>query len=199
MVEISLLESDAQPSQTQLYAALGKLLEDAGSAMDRDQGIAKDFIARARSLLRSKVEPGSAGAESSRVFRGGLAPWQMRRVKAHIDANLTRTLLVSEVAQVAKLSTSHFCRAFKVSFAETPHAYINRRRIEHAQGMMRTTGEPLSQIALACGLCDQAHFSRVFRRVMGLPPNEWRRRWPRSSNNILAQRIESARLAAVGD
>src|SRR5262249_1506686 len=80
-----------------------------------------------------------------------------------------------DVARITQLSTSHFCRAFKTSFGETPRAYILRRRVERAQELMLTTKEPLSQIALACGLCDQAHFSRVFRRIVGETHNAWRR------------------------
>jgi AraC-like DNA-binding protein len=73
------------------------------------------------------------------------------------------------------LSSSHFSRAFKESYSETPHAHIVRRRIERAAKLMLTTDEPLSRIALACGLCDQAHLTKLFRRGTGQPPAAWRR------------------------
>jgi AraC family transcriptional regulator len=75
------------------------------------------------------------------------------------------------------LSYSHFNRAFKVSFNETPTAYIMRQRVRLAQEKMLSTGHPLSRVALECGLCDQAHFSRMFRRVVGQSPRLWRRQF----------------------
>src|SRR5262249_17231416 len=107
----------------------------------------------------------------------GLAPWQVSRVKAHIETGLTSALRIHDLAPIAQLSASHFCRAFKHSFGETLHAYVVRRRIERALDLMVTTDRSLNQIARACGLCDQAHFSRVFRRLVGDTPREWRRRW----------------------
>jgi transcriptional regulator GlxA family with amidase domain len=50
-----------------------------------------------------------------------------------------------------------------------------RRRVERAQGMMLTTSAPLAQIAAQCGLADQAHFNRIFRRFVGDSPGAWRR------------------------
>lgn len=107
--------------------------------------------------------------------RGGLAPWQMRRVAAHIEANLASTIRLSDLAKLVKLSHSHFCRAFKESFGQPAHAYVMRRRVELAQGLMLTTSEPLSRIAATCGMADQAHFCKLFRRLVGETPNVWRR------------------------
>jgi len=52
---------------------------------------------------------------------------------------------------------------------------VLRRRIELAQGLMLTTRDPLSSIALRCGMCDQAHFTRSFHRIVGETPWSWRR------------------------
>ena len=82
---------------------------------------------------------------------------------------------VETLAGLVRLSTSHFCRSFKVSVGDTPHAYIMRRRLERAQAMMLESTESLSQIAAACGLADQAHLTRLFRRYTGQTPFNWRR------------------------
>jgi AraC family transcriptional regulator len=74
------------------------------------------------------------------------------------------------------MNTGHFFRSFKRSFGEAPLAFIARRRMLRAQESTLTTEERLCQIALACGLCDQSHFTRVFRRIVGESPNAWRRR-----------------------
>jgi transcriptional regulator GlxA family with amidase domain len=80
-----------------------------------------------------------------------------------------------DLAAIARLSTGHFCRSFTRSFGVAPFAYVAGRRLARAQELMLTTEDPLSQIALACGLCDQSHLTRLFRRHLGTSPNVWRR------------------------
>jgi AraC family transcriptional regulator len=119
-----------------------------------------------------RLSPNTAVGAAS---RGGLAPWQVRRVTEFIEENLASTIRLQDLAGIARLSHSHFCRAFKESVGHPAHAYVMRRRVERAQGLMLTTGEPLSQIAALCGMADQAHFCKLFRRLVGETPNAWRR------------------------
>lgn len=112
---------------------------------------------------------------SPAVARGGLAPWQVRRVTSYIDEHLASTIRLRDLARIARLSHSHFCRAFKESIGHPAHAYVMRRRVQRAQGLMLTTAESLSQIAAQCGMSDQAHFCKLFRRLVGESPNAWRR------------------------
>lgn len=107
---------------------------------------------------------------------GGLASWQIARVKAHVQVNLSTPLFTAELAQLVRLSDNHFARAFKASFRIPPHAYVMHCRIERAKELMLWTDAPLVQIALTCGLADQAHLSRLFRRMVGTSPSIWRRR-----------------------
>ena len=108
-------------------------------------------------------------------FRGGLAPWQKRRVIAHIEANLDQPLSCGTLAELVGLSTSYFNRAFKSSIGRSPHSYLMSRRLERAQELLLATHEPISQIALACGLADQCHLCRLFRKLAGASPAAWRR------------------------
>jgi len=101
---------------------------------------------------------------------------QKRKVDRYLRHNLDRPLRLDEVAEQVPLSVSYFPRAFKESFGTTPHTHMIRLKLELAQQLMLTTEDPLSQIALACGLADQAHLSKLFRRVVGETPNAWRRR-----------------------
>jgi AraC-like DNA-binding protein len=94
---------------------------------------------------------------------------------AHIDAHLGGRVSVKELAGIAGLCTGHFCRAFKQTFGLPAHTYLTRRRIEFAQNVMLSSQLPLSDVALTCGLSDQAHFTRVFRKIVGETPSAWRR------------------------
>jgi AraC family transcriptional regulator len=73
------------------------------------------------------------------------------------------------------LSKCHFSRAFKQTVGSSPMAYVAVRRVERAKLMMTSTGQRLTDIALACGFADQSHLNRYFRRVVGVSPGLWRR------------------------
>jgi AraC-like DNA-binding protein len=105
-----------------------------------------------------------------------LPPWARERLQRFIDAHLGRRLAVSELASAIGYSESYFFRAFKASFGSTPHAYVLMRRLERACELMLATDDALCDIAVRCGLADQAHFTRRFRRAFDAPPGEWRRR-----------------------
>ena len=106
----------------------------------------------------------NAAARQPTLARGGLTPWQVRQVNRHIDEALASTIRTDDCASAARLSNSHFRRAFKVTFGLTFFRYVNQRRIERAQELMVMTDQPLCQIAEQCGFADQSHFTRVFRR-----------------------------------
>lgn len=105
----------------------------------------------------------------------GLCDWQLKRVRHHIDQNIGSSISVEKLAAVAKLSPSHFSRAFRISTGLSPHAFVIQARIEHARTLMQDSSASLAEIAFQCGLADQSHLSRVFRRVMGKSPSQWRR------------------------
>ena len=157
-----------------------QLVEAACKARDGDREATRAHIAHAVALLRREPSLGPGGIRvlsnlETHVARGGLPAWQTRRVFAHVEANLSRRIHVRELAQLLDLSASHFCRAFKCTFGVSPRDYVLRRRIEVAQGLMLTTSEPISSIAVRCGMCDQSHFTRSFHRIVGQTPYTWRR------------------------
>jgi AraC family transcriptional regulator len=160
----------------EVAAAVLELLDAAGTALEHDRAEVRACLARAAALLSAEGGFASArSATSPRSVRGGLARWQVVRLREYIDDHLGDPVAATDLASLVRLSASHFFRAFKESFGEAPLAYLARRRMDRAKQMMLETSEPLSQIALACGLCDQSHFTRVFRRVVGMSPNAWRR------------------------
>ena len=157
--------------------ALASLLATATVALDTDPRAAKNCIERAAALLGIDLSPGGDGAAECLCLRGGLAPWQAKRLRSHIEDKLDSRIRATDLADLVQLSGSHFFRAFRKTFGETPHSYIKKRRIRRAQQLMLTSRLPLSQVALECGMCDQAHLSRTFRRIVGTNPNAWRRQF----------------------
>jgi AraC family transcriptional regulator len=169
-----------QQQTLNLSVVAAQLVEAACHARAGDCENAQAHIAHAIALLQGKPVPATQARrvlpiEERRVPRGGLAAWQMRRLTEHVDANIGRRISISELAALLHLSPSHFHRAFKSAFGVAPHRYLARRRVEVAQGLMLTTHNTLSEIALQCGLADQSHLSRWFRRVVGETPHAWRR------------------------
>lgn len=176
---------DAETAQQRATHRLGvvavQLVEAARYAWDGDRDSAKARISRALTLLGTALAPAAVApraaelAASRRRYQSGLAPFQARRLVEHIDAHLAERITLDQLARMAGLSTGHFSRAFKQTFGIPTHAYLIRQRVERAQSVMLSTQLPLSEVALACGLSDQAHFTRMFRRIVGETPNLWRR------------------------
>jgi AraC-like DNA-binding protein len=104
-----------------------------------------------------------------------LAPWRMKKIDRFVAENLDRKLSLEVLAPLVRLSCSHFARACRNTFGLSLRQLVLRRRIDRAQALMRDTLTPLSQVALACGFADQAHFSRLFRQTVGTTPRQWRR------------------------
>jgi AraC family transcriptional regulator len=155
-------------------AALNAWLAEARSAISHDPRTADQYWARFEVLLLRNDSLGGNHNETA-VPCCGLAPWQRMRIMRHIDANLTNRLSTVQLAALVRLSPSHFCRAFKTNLGCSPHEYVIQRRIARAKTMMLETESSLAQIALDCGLADQAHLSRLFRRRIGTSPSVWRR------------------------
>jgi transcriptional regulator GlxA family with amidase domain len=157
----------------QLRSAVVELSTALNEALRDHRSNAAASLQRAKAML-DPVE--DAPPQPARKRAGpGLAPWQVRRVLTHIEENLSATLRNKDLAAVARLSTFHFAVAFRNSVGESPHEHIIRRRVERAQGLMLSTGKPLSEIAAECGLADQAHMTRLFRQIVGESPAAWRR------------------------
>ncbi len=153
---------------------LARLLDDVGTTLSVDPMAASSLLERAGGLVADMLGSHKDGG-AGEAAEGGMAPWQIRRVRAHIEDHLQEPLPINLLSQMVRLSSSYFSRAFKVSFGCSPHSYILRRRIERAKFLMQSSDEPLAQVALGCGLSDQAHLSRIFRRYVGCTPSGWRR------------------------
>lgn len=159
-------------SVRKIRSAIAELCSAIRSALDDERGTAEDCLRRAAEIL---LELGETQATTREEVRGGLAPWQIRKVTSYVEAHLDRPIRNEILATLVRLNSSHFGRAFRNSFGEPPHEFVIRRRVERAQGLMLSTDASLSSIALDCGMADQAHLSRLFRRIVGDTPRAWRR------------------------
>jgi AraC family transcriptional regulator len=157
-----------------ILPSLAKLLESVRKEFDADREIAKALLIRAASLLRVEIDRQATDIDPQNKT-GGLAAWQIRRLTVFIEARLDQSIHLKELSAISKLSTAYFSRAFKLTFRETPHAYIVRHRLERAETLMLTTNLLLSDIAARCGFADQAHLCRLFRQQYDKSPAAWRR------------------------
>ncbi len=129
----------------------------------------------AEMAAQGPLEPMPGELVAIKPGRGGLAPWQVRRVATYMDGNLADSIRCEDLARMTRLSVSHFMRAFRESFGAPPHAYLMRRRMERAQDLMLDSDTTIGQIALACGFADQSHLTRLFHKIVGESPAAWRR------------------------
>jgi len=128
---------------------------------------------------RPAIELASQGSQATTQGTvSGLAPWQINKITRYIAENIDTGLRVRDIANQVRLSVSRFSKGFKVSFGRSPYDYVLAQRVETAKWMITSTNEPLSQIAHACGLSDQAHLSKVFKRFVGTTPLKWRKTGP---------------------
>jgi transcriptional regulator GlxA family with amidase domain len=103
---------------------------------------------------------------------------RMLRARDAMDRAYAEPLDVPTLAQIAHVSQAHFIRTFRATFGETPHRYLQRRRVERAMFLLRTTDRNVTDVCMAVGFSSLGTFSRVFREVVGESPSEHRRRGP---------------------
>jgi AraC family transcriptional regulator len=121
-------------------------------------------------LLRQFSAPGPADAHS-----GGMLPkHKLRAVTEYIHEHLDAELSLDHLAAVAHLSPYHFARLFKNSTGLPPHQYVIARRVERAKELLRERDRPpLAEVATEVGFADQSHFTRHFKRLVGVTPRQF--------------------------
>ena len=92
----------------------------------------------------------------------------------YMRANLAETVYLDDLAEAVNMSPYHFCRTFRRTTGLAPHQYLIQLRVTKARDMLLRSDTPpkLAGVAQDCGFTDQAHFTRHFKRVVGLTPGQ---------------------------
>lgn len=135
---------------------------------------------------------------------------RLLRARDTIDRRFAEPLDLHRLSGIACMSESHFIRSFRAAFGETPHRYLQRRRIERAMFLLRTTDTPITDICFMVGYGGLGTFSRTFADVVGESPTSFRsrgplpsipscftKRWTRPSSHVEdAQPVRQGRTAS---
>lgn len=156
---------------------LAKALVEAGVNPDKLERHAEGEkrLAMVARLFELPVTPETVPAAPQRRAPSPLPKWRLKRVVEHVDTHISEPISLAELAAAAGMSRMYFASQFKAATGMRPHDYVLRKRIEHAQRLLTTTSTPLVEIALAVGFQTQAHFTTIFKKIVGNTPLRWRR------------------------
>jgi len=102
----------------------------------------------------------------------------MLRARDAMDRAYAEPLDLPTLAAIAHVSKAHFIRTFRATFGETPHRYLQRRRVERAMFLLRATNRNVTEVCLDVGFSSLGTFSRIFREIVGEAPSTYRERGP---------------------
>jgi AraC-like DNA-binding protein len=100
---------------------------------------------------------------------------RMLRARDAMDRSYAQPLDVPGLASIAHVSEAHFIRTFRATFGETPHRYLQRRRVERSMFLLRQTDRSVTEICFDVGFRSLGTFSRTFRSIVGETPTGYRK------------------------
>jgi AraC family transcriptional regulator len=154
-------------------SGLGSLLLPALSHPDQANRLFADHVLLAVGVHIAQTYGGMRPV--SRPIRGGLAPWQERRAREILRANIKRGVALKEVARECGLSVGYFSHAFHRTLGVAPYKWLTEQRVVLSKEKLRDDRLSLSDVAAECGFSDQSHLTRAFRQTVGVSPGAWRR------------------------
>jgi len=101
---------------------------------------------------------------------------RLLRARDAMDRTYAEPLDVPTLARIAHTSPAHFSRTFRDTFGETPHRYLQRRRVERAMFLLRSTDRDVTDVCMDVGFSSLGTFSRTFTEIVGEPPSDFRQR-----------------------
>jgi len=124
------------------------------------------YLARKYGVFRPKLQS----------YHGGIPKVRLDRVVEYIRANLSQEIRLHELAQVAGMSTHYFCELFKQSTGLSPHRYVLKQRIDEAKASLIDPKVNVATAGAMAGFINQSHFTKVFKKLVGVTPTEFRAR-----------------------
>lgn len=168
-LEIPTFTNARDPFVSSLMAEFVRLRAEGG---DLDPGYCEAMtIALAHHLVRRYGRPSPARTRSEQR----LPSWRLRRITEYVEANLGASIRVAELAGAVGLSAGHLHRAFLATTGSTPLEFINERRIERARQILASEATGIVELSARVGFSSPSHFSRIFQRITGVSPSEYRR------------------------
>lgn len=156
-------------------AALDRLGQALVVSQTRDAALGKVFTESVSLAIVSRIVAHQFAASHAQNREAAALPqWRMNRVIDYVDAHLSETIGLADIAASAGLTRMHFAAQFRRATGLRPHEYLLRRRIEHAQHLLLNSKHNVFDVALSCGFRSQAHFTTVFKRFVGETPYCWR-------------------------
>jgi AraC family transcriptional regulator len=153
-------------------ASLMRLLENAAKSGESSNNLYVDHLIYAFTLRLFSL---GQDRQYTDIPQGALPAHKLRRVIERMNADLDTDLDLKTIAAESGYSRNHFLRMFQAATECTPHQYLLRLRIQKAQSLMKHQSLRIIDIAESCGFTSQSQFSRVFRRVIGVTPRQYRR------------------------
>jgi AraC-like DNA-binding protein len=103
-----------------------------------------------------------------------LQTWRLRRVQKYIRSHISLAIKLKDLADAAGLTPMYFAAQFRARTGLRPHEYVMQQRVARAQVLLREPGSEIADIACSVGFANQAHFTTMFRRHLGITPHRWR-------------------------
>lgn len=165
-LELSIVEGQRDPAIT---AAAGNLMRelmiaDAGSRLYAESTASLLAV----HLLRRYARP-SRQIKATEVT---MAPRAVRQAVSFIHENYPHPVRLEDIAAAANLSLYHLTRVFKKAIGTTPHRYLLQVRVNSARLLLSAGARSLAEVAVAVGFADQSHFTREFKRILGITPGQ---------------------------
>lgn len=133
-----------------------------------------DALTTALVVQIMRLQYAAAGASMPQVHRGGLSPIIEKRVMEYLHNRLGEDLSVSDLAECAGLSYSHFLRAFRQTVGIPPHKHLRNLRVKEAERLLIETDLPLREVARRTGFSSQSHLTTMMKKSLHVTPGELR-------------------------
>lgn len=169
----------------QVFDLMQRIRAELPAATARQRLAVKTYL---KMILILLVNQYASHARTIEVFnRQQRALDRLRPLFAHIEKHYDEPIPVKEAARFCRMSNSHFAAFFKKVTGQSFTVYLNHCRVERAQSLLLTTDRSISEISQAAGFCDQSYFGTVFRRLIGVTPASYRRRFQTGAQSAPAQ------------